>query len=241
MLLCAGARGLLIVGLITTVSLGVTDPVGDTVEFVDPPVDMVRADLDWGPGELAGTIEFYPTPVIDGELLVIVNLDLDQDPLTGRTSHIADFWLDDVPPLGADYTVYIFQEGILLLTRIQDGIEQDVLFGQAYTVWPEVSFSLPREVFDPSFTDNCLNYTVVAGTFGGFSDRIPNSATPLDACAPDFNEDGVIDDEDVAFMADCRTGPAIPNTVPACMKADLDSDGDIDQDDFGIFQRQRVH
>ena len=66
----------------------------------------------------------------------------------------------------------------------------------------------------------------------------------------DFDRNGVVDDEDVELMANCRTGPMVPYDVealppnctltPDCngfLSADLDRDGDVDQDDFGYLQR----
>jgi hypothetical protein len=242
MLFRFGARGLLTVGLVASIALAATDPVGDTLEGIEPPVDAVDVQLYWGPGELTCALAFYPIPPVDPfDLSIIIDLDLDQSPLTGRSSHIGDVWFEDVPPLGADYSMYLFGGNFVLLTRTIDGVEQEVAFVQGYSEWPVVSFSLPRTLFDESFSGNCIDYTVVTATWSGMSDRVPNTAQPLSACAPDFNNDGLIDDDDVAFLVACRTGPTILNNVPACAIADLDADGDIDQDDFGHFQRQRIH
>jgi hypothetical protein len=69
----------------------------------------------------------------------------------------------------------------------------------------------------------------------------------------DFNHDRVVDTEDLAVFLSCATGPAIPYAAsalpaqpPGCplmpdengkIVADVDSDGDVDQDDFGLLQR----
>jgi hypothetical protein len=60
-------------------------------------------------------------------------------------------------------------------------------------------------------------------------------STPLPG---DFDQDGDVDGDDVAYMGRARTGPGIPMTTsdPALRRADLDNDGDVDQDDFGILQ-----
>lgn len=52
----------------------------------------------------------------------------------------------------------------------------------------------------------------------------------------DFNGDGRVDQADVAHMRLCRSGPAVAQTNPLCQDADLDFDGDVDQDDFGLLQ-----
>ncbi len=76
-------------------------------------------------------------------------------------------------------------------------------------------------------------------------------ATPIPVCAwADFNGSGSVDGDDLALLAACRTGPAVPydagNLPGACslvpdqggvIAADADRDGDVDQDDFGAFQR----
>lgn len=49
-------------------------------------------------------------------------------------------------------------------------------------------------------------------------------------------KDGKVDDADVAAFEACRSGPAI-HYVGDCSWADKDGDLDVDQDDFGSFQR----
>jgi len=69
----------------------------------------------------------------------------------------------------------------------------------------------------------------------------------------DFSRDGYVDAEDLEMFEACATGPmvfydpaALPGPLPGCsltpggdgrIAADFDRDGDVDQDDFGIFQR----
>jgi len=55
--------------------------------------------------------------------------------------------------------------------------------------------------------------------------------------ASDFDGDGDVDALDLNHLAACASGPALPQTDPGCRDADLDGDADVDQDDFGIFQR----
>ena len=54
---------------------------------------------------------------------------------------------------------------------------------------------------------------------------------------PDFDHDGKVTSADLAHLAACTTGPGVPQMDPACQDARLDGDSDVDQDDFGIFQR----
>lgn len=59
-----------------------------------------------------------------------------------------------------------------------------------------------------------------------------NTAPPTD-----FDGDCDVDSFDVSHLTACLSGPQVEQVVPACQTADLDQDGDIDQDDFGIVQR----
>lgn len=52
----------------------------------------------------------------------------------------------------------------------------------------------------------------------------------------DFDFDGDVDTADVDRLFSCARGPNIPKS-PGCTAFDLDDDDDVDQDDFGIFQR----
>jgi hypothetical protein len=56
---------------------------------------------------------------------------------------------------------------------------------------------------------------------------------------PDLNDDQFVNADDLILWGPCVTGPGIPavNPTEACQKADVDGDGDVDQDDFGYFQR----
>lgn len=69
----------------------------------------------------------------------------------------------------------------------------------------------------------------------------------------DFNRDGSVNTADFALLLPCVTGPTVdynpqslPEVPPGCTQtpdaqnhipADLDKDGDVDADDFGVFQR----
>ncbi len=55
---------------------------------------------------------------------------------------------------------------------------------------------------------------------------------------PDLTDDGRVDADDVEAFQTCQSGPAVPQEDPVCQNADLDADGDVDQDDFGLLQRQ---
>ncbi len=52
----------------------------------------------------------------------------------------------------------------------------------------------------------------------------------------DWDKDLDVDNTDLAGFAQCFSGPAIPQTIQGCTRADVDKDGDVDQADFGVFQ-----
>lgn len=54
----------------------------------------------------------------------------------------------------------------------------------------------------------------------------------------DLDHDFEVDFDDLAIFTTCASGPAVPHSNTAiCRPADFDSDGDIDQNDFGLFQQ----
>ncbi len=53
----------------------------------------------------------------------------------------------------------------------------------------------------------------------------------------DLNGDLVVNTADFNLFQSCSSGPTVPhNGTALCQQADLDDDGDLDQDDFGAFQ-----
>jgi len=54
----------------------------------------------------------------------------------------------------------------------------------------------------------------------------------------DFNGDGWVNDADIDIFLNCATGPGMPITDPQCQVCDLNSDGFVDQNDFGVLQLQ---
>jgi len=53
---------------------------------------------------------------------------------------------------------------------------------------------------------------------------------------PDLDCDSDVDNDDIAILEDCATGPAAGPPLPGCERADFDGDNDVDQSDFGILQ-----
>lgn len=64
----------------------------------------------------------------------------------------------------------------------------------------------------------------------------PEPPNPASQWSSDFDQDGDVDRDDLAFFDLCATGPGIPQLNPACWIADCDADGDVDHADFAAVQ-----
>jgi hypothetical protein len=53
----------------------------------------------------------------------------------------------------------------------------------------------------------------------------------------DFNRDRFVDETDLVVFLSCLTGRDAGPPATECDRTDIDWDGDVDQDDFGLFQR----
>jgi len=53
----------------------------------------------------------------------------------------------------------------------------------------------------------------------------------------DFDFDRDVDATDLDHLLSCMTGPGVGSVDSSCRSADLDGDNDVDQQDFGLFQR----
>ncbi|MBI4581815.1 MAG: hypothetical protein HY718_19115 [Planctomycetes bacterium] len=51
----------------------------------------------------------------------------------------------------------------------------------------------------------------------------------------DVNDDGRVDQEGFGLLQACLSGQGVPQSDPACVRANLDDDNDVDQDDLTIF------
>ena len=79
--------------------------------------------------------------------------------------------------------------------------------------------------------------TFEAGYYLWAMDYDGSHFVPYRYVKPDFNQDGVVDEDDRAHFDACVSGPTVLQTNPACLDMDFDGDGDVDQDDFAVFQR----
>lgn len=98
--------------------------------------------------------------------------------------------------------------------------------------------------------------TFAGWDFSSIWGMVENVSYPLlrtPAYHGDFNGDGVVNRTDFDVYTSCAAGStilydpaALPQSEPGCtltpdvtdhIAADFDRDGDVDQDDFGVFQR----
>lgn len=95
----------------------------------------------------------------------------------------------------------------------------------------------------PGSADGFAHSDVVDGAvyyYAAFTyDVVPNYSAGVHALArphvaPDFDEDGDVDQEDFGHLQECYTGSFVPQEEPECLDAALDSDDDVDVDDFTV-------
>lgn len=111
---------------------------------------------------------------------------------------------------------------------------QDPAFDPSRCIW-EITFVLEDKGSTHYLPSVPITYRFVAGA-------VPSPA--------DFDCDGDVDAADLDLLNGCASGPAIPydpgnlpSTCPVSadhqgfIRPDLDRDGDVDQSDFGLFQR----
>jgi gluconolactonase len=100
---------------------------------------------------------------------------------------------------------------------------------------------------DPVFDDpTALNPVVTFDTVGEYVFELVafdgvragrDELTVTVAYAGDFNNDGSIDSNDWSSLNTCLTGSEVAIADSECERADLDMDSDVDQADFGLWQR----
>lgn len=222
------------------------DPSGDTLEGVpEPALDLIGVSTSFQYGTLVVTLSFNPettTPEDLSELGGFVDVDVDLNPETGRTTHLDEFGFPS-PVMGVDYYLELVPlAGLANLVRIIDGMEEDVLTGiPTTTLGTVVSITIPR-CSESNSEGICIlaNFELavsITNNSGTLTDGAPNDGPGLRAYpAPgDYDSDGDVDASDLEYLCTCMAGDAIP-ADPDCQTADLDGDGDIDQSDFGLLQ-----
>lgn len=85
----------------------------------------------------------------------------------------------------------------------------------------------------PKFTTiDEISYTLSSGL------EVENQTFTIVRPIYDKNLDGKVDNEDLPYFEACASGPGIQRAqTPECADFDRDNDNDVDQSDFGAFQR----
>jgi hypothetical protein len=178
-----------------------------------------------------------------------IDLDTDQNSGTGRFSHLEEYGWEPFPPIGADFFVSFTIHPIELdlrafVFRIEDNTEIEVANVPVTIFSSMVTVTIPRcYAGGPPTAPACIGVpadvaAVVASNLDGLTDRFPNDEVPpAISFMGDFDINGLVDEDDLDHLHDCRSGPNVPQPLAACEDADLDGDGDVDHDDFGLFQR----
>jgi hypothetical protein len=96
----------------------------------------------------------------------------------------------------------------------------------------------PVEHFDSGYVAGGSEFPALDITVGANDQVCVDTAVRVTAKpAGDFNLDGAVDRNDLAWFQACVTGMGFVHPDPACRTADLDDDGDVDQMDFAALQR----
>jgi len=86
----------------------------------------------------------------------------------------------------------------------------------------------------PTFDGGTL---VQVGTAGSVANLDAGARATPSLVDWDNDGDNDVDGEDLEILVGCATGPELGLMVDACTAGDFDEDGDVDQTDFGYFQR----
>ncbi len=150
-----------------------------------------------------------------------------------------DFYasLDTVIKPAEDYLLGTFQAptrhlgdstaGVLL--DLQD-FPPSVPFGQTYYIGAVIDGLDEVGEWDDRLADNTFRL------IGPDTGNIIQVSVELSLKAPDGDQDGDVDLDDFLGFGGCAKGPAVP-IARACVDWDFDFDNDVDDADFGVFQR----
>lgn len=240
--------GCVMLTLVTTVAWGWTDPAGDFVPHYElPDLDILQATVDFEPTRIRISLQFNSAYAQSSDLEMLsgfIDFDTDMDVQTGTESHIADLG-PPIPPLGVDYYLMLYPmmypDHFAELVRVYEGQAYTVNYFPIYidgmTAVIEVDRCAPEEFTGIAISPNFAAAIIASNGYGEATDRMPNDDNPLiKAGLCDFDTSGLVNTADLDYLESCTTGAHVQQSDPDCDAADLDDDGDVDQDDFGIFQ-----
>jgi hypothetical protein len=229
---------------------GWVDPSEDVFETATvPALDLVGLDVTLQAQSVVFTLNFDASSTNQADLENLqgyIDLDTDFDSSTGQQGSHFGFFVDDpFPEMGVDYYVFIGpgDDGVVAeLWHVVDGVQSFIGSSSPVRTGLSVSVTLPRCQNSPDdglCIGNAYRLVSILGNGDGPTDGIPNGAFPLTEGVGDFDHDGLIGDTDLDHLRLCRSGQGVPYHS-GCADADLDKDGDVDQDDFGILQRNHT-
>ncbi len=227
----------------------------DAISIPDHPL------LDFNDG-VSFTVEaVIRTTSTDGARYIVGKRGLASDLPATRPS----FWLRTVPKttdgvatatLGAYlYDVKGGHTSIVGNVSIADGLWHHVAMaydaaGDKVTLYVDYQLDVTDICYRSDFSNSAPLYigdTYPSSTSGSWSGDIDFVRIIMGAVGPDkfiqrqknpdFDQNGMVDHTDLELLLGCVTGPAVGPPTSACEQADLDSDMDVDQLDFGLFQR----
>jgi len=224
---------------------GWTDPPGDFLPHYEAPdLDLLHASVAFEATQIRITLEFNSAYAQSSDLEMLsgfIDFDTDMDVETGTETHLADLG-PPIPPLGVDYYLMLYPGTCVAeLVRIYEGEAFSIDFfpiqTDGMTAIIEVDRCAPEEFTGIAISPNFAAAIIAGNGYGEATDRMPNDDNPLIKAGPcDFDSSGLVNTADLNYLEACTTGASVQQTDPGCDAADLDDDGDIDQDDFGIFQ-----
>ncbi len=219
----------------------VPDPVADLLPGAWPPeLDLVGISVMVSENDVCFKLHFDPQVTNPDDLIELsgyIDLDLDQNVMTGRISHIDEFCPPPSVPMGVDYYLlfwsYLSQADLF---RVDNG---DEVLMDSYTVvfsGPSAKVVVPRveSELDPGLPiSQAFDCATLPGNSMGATDRLPNGsdAPEISPLAADVDGDH---DVDLIDFATCQTlyTDAGGGLVEGGEVADFDCDDDVDADDL---------
>jgi hypothetical protein len=223
-----------------------SDPAGDQFNATPAPaLDVVGVRVLFRPDTVRLELVLDPVTSTAADLLRLggyLDIDADSSIDTGEPSHIDQFGYEPALPMGVDYYLSLSPgSDSVELYVVVPGFEVFLGFFPLTIDGTTIQIDLPR-----CGPDRCpgislgarFQLALLIGNGDDWTDRAPNGEVPYEAvpARADFDEDGDIDRDDLAYFRTCISGPNIPQPDLACLRADLDGDHDVDQSDFGLYQ-----
>lgn len=171
----------LLIGLLATPTFAgppFNDPSGDTFGAPNTPHDIANLDVLFSPSSVTFVVEFYneilpPSAFSDTSVVGFIDIDLDQNPLTGAVAKKSEFSPAGDSRLGSEFHLDLFSERFHAgETELVDTATLQPI-GMAAVSYSAMSFSVvvPMDLLGG---DSLFNYGLIVGDFLDMSDEAPN-------------------------------------------------------------------